>query len=57
MLVGRGGSGDDDGNADSVESIAFCPDANLNYLAGGSVAGHVAVWDVTTMVNFEKLIL
>ena len=42
---------DEDGNADSVESIAFCPNKNMDYLAAGTVAGSVVLWDAGTLVN------
>lgn len=34
----------------SVEGVAFCPDATLDYLACGSVTGDILIWDLSTMV-------
>ena len=42
---------DEDGNADSVESIAFCPNKNMDFLAAGTVSGNVVLWDAGTLVS------
>jgi ribosome assembly protein SQT1 len=46
---------DEDGNADSVESLAFCTNGNLDLLAAGTVSGHVALWDVASMTERMRL--
>lgn len=41
----------DDDKVHSVETVAFFPGSQFDYLAAGSVTGHLVIWDVTLLVE------
>jgi len=49
-FAGTTNEGEDE-KVDSVESVTFCPNSQLDYLAAGSITGNIAIWDVTAMTE------